>query len=242
MPANSLIDLLDHVGDVHDFGTGETFLHAMQKLYEVKHIAYLCNNLPRPTHEGYYLHHSYSDAWARHYEQSGFILVDPVVRAGFTTIVPSDWRGLTGLTSRQRTFFEEARVFGVGRQGLTVSIRGLHRETAIFSINTDHTDVEWTRYKLEYMRDLQIVATFFHERIARSQGRLPDDGIRRLSPRELECLKWCAAGKTFADIGDILGISERTVHFHLTLCRHKLGALTNPQAVARAIGLGLIAP
>src|ERR1700730_11774734 len=36
-----------------------------------------------------------------------------------------------------------------------------------------------------------------------------------LSPRELECLKWVLDGKSDTDIGEILGISPNTVHFHV---------------------------
>jgi DNA-binding CsgD family transcriptional regulator len=63
-----------------------------------------------------------------------------------------------------------------------------------------------------------------------------------LSTREIEILQWTAAGKSQQDIGDILGISYRTVEVHLRSARSKLFALTTPQAVGRAIGLGLITP
>ena len=242
MRDNSLIDLLDCVADVIDHATGETFLHAVKKIYGVQNIAYLCNQLPKPTHQGYYVHHSYGDAWAKHYEAEQLIFVDPVVRAGLNSILPTDWSCLPDLTSPQRRFLNEAQEFGIGRQGLTVSVRGLKRETALFSINTDLRGSDWARYKLEYMRDIQIIATFFHQRVAYSPNQLLEEMVGQLTPRELECLKWCAAGKTFADIGEILEITERTVHFHLTLCRHKLNALTNPQAVGRAIQIGLIVP
>ena len=39
----------------------------------------------------------------------------------------------------------------------------------------------------------------------------------KLSPRELECLKWAAAGKTAWETSIILDISEGTVKFHRTI-------------------------
>ena len=36
-----------------------------------------------------------------------------------------------------------------------------------------------------------------------------------MSARELDCLKWTAAGKTAWEASVILGISEQTVRFHL---------------------------
>jgi DNA-binding CsgD family transcriptional regulator len=62
-----------------------------------------------------------------------------------------------------------------------------------------------------------------------------------ISARELECLKWIAEGKTAWEAGVILGISERTVRFHLNAAREKLDCLTTTQAVAKAVAQQLIA-
>lgn len=61
-----------------------------------------------------------------------------------------------------------------------------------------------------------------------------------LTIREIECLKWSAEGKTYEDIGMLLGISARTVRFFLESARHKLGSLNTTHAVASAMLLGLI--
>jgi len=61
-----------------------------------------------------------------------------------------------------------------------------------------------------------------------------------LTPREVECLEACAAGKTYWETGKILGISERTVIFHMQSVREKLTASTNAQAVAKAVRAGLV--
>jgi DNA-binding CsgD family transcriptional regulator len=58
-----------------------------------------------------------------------------------------------------------------------------------------------------------------------------------LSPREAECLRWVSDGKTDFEVGKILGISPRTVRFHIRNAKTKLGVATRIQAVAkRAIG------
>jgi DNA-binding CsgD family transcriptional regulator len=65
----------------------------------------------------------------------------------------------------------------------------------------------------------------------------PDSSARddpRLTGREREVLDWLARGKTDRDIGDILGISPRTVHKHLQRIYEKLGVETRTAAVARA--------
>ncbi|GBE03501.1 MAG TPA: response regulator [Nitrospirae bacterium] len=61
-----------------------------------------------------------------------------------------------------------------------------------------------------------------------------------LSMREKEVLKWLKIGKSSWDISIILGISERTVNFHVTNIMSKLDAMTRTQAVAISIEKGLI--
>jgi DNA-binding CsgD family transcriptional regulator len=61
-----------------------------------------------------------------------------------------------------------------------------------------------------------------------------------LTPRELEVLRWTMEGKTAWEVGALLGISERTVVFHINNGTHKLGCINKQQAVLKALRLGLI--
>jgi LuxR family quorum sensing-dependent transcriptional regulator len=54
-----------------------------------------------------------------------------------------------------------------------------------------------------------------------------------LSPREFECLRWVALGKTDDEIGTILAIAPRTVRFHILNTKAKLGVETRVQAIAK---------
>ena len=55
-----------------------------------------------------------------------------------------------------------------------------------------------------------------------------------LTPRETEVLSWVAKGKTNRDVGDILGLSPRTVNKHLEHIFEKLGVETRAAAAALA--------
>lgn len=61
-----------------------------------------------------------------------------------------------------------------------------------------------------------------------------------LTPRETECMKWAASGKTEWETSQILGISEHTAEKHLLNAKKKLGAVNRAHAVAEAIRRGLI--
>ena len=66
--------------------------------------------------------------------------------------------------------------------------------------------------------------------------------LAMLNDREVEALTWVARGKTFAQIADLLGLSKRTVDFHLDNARIKLDAATRTQAAIKAALGKLIEP
>jgi DNA-binding CsgD family transcriptional regulator len=66
------------------------------------------------------------------------------------------------------------------------------------------------------------------------------EGRRRLGERQVECLYWAQEGKSAGDIGQILGISGRTVDYHIAKACAALGVRTRMQAVVRARDLGLL--
>ena len=59
-------------------------------------------------------------------------------------------------------------------------------------------------------------------------------GKSALSEREIETLTWVARGKTSADIAQILGLTKRTVDFHVENARTKLAAATRVEAAVKA--------
>jgi DNA-binding response OmpR family regulator len=76
-------------------------------------------------------------------------------------------------------------------------------------------------------------------RVARSAVWPKHIGLRE---REVETLTWAARGKTFGEIAEILGLSKRTVEFHLENARRRLGVATRTQALIKAAKGHLIHP
>lgn len=62
----------------------------------------------------------------------------------------------------------------------------------------------------------------------------------QLSAREREVLLWAAQGKTAWETSAILGISPKTVEFHLGNCGKKLGTATKAQTILAAARKGLL--
>ena len=63
-----------------------------------------------------------------------------------------------------------------------------------------------------------------------------------LNDREVEVLTWVARGKTSVEIAQIVGLTKRTVDFHIDNARAKLGAATRTEAVIKATTGKLIEP
>ena len=63
-----------------------------------------------------------------------------------------------------------------------------------------------------------------------------------LNDREIEVLTWVARGKTSAEVADVVGLSKRTIDFHLDNARVKLGAATRTEAAIKAAIGKLIEP
>ncbi|WP_421186176.1 LuxR C-terminal-related transcriptional regulator [Aeromonas enteropelogenes] len=61
-----------------------------------------------------------------------------------------------------------------------------------------------------------------------------------LSEREIEVCQWAVEGKQTSDIGRILGITARTITFHLNRVVEKLGASNRSQAMSWALKQGLV--
>ena len=62
----------------------------------------------------------------------------------------------------------------------------------------------------------------------------------KLSERELECLEWVSLGKTSWETALILGVSERTINFHLLNAAKKLNVYGRQAAVAFALRQNLL--
>lgn len=91
------------------------------------------------------------------------------------------------------------------------------------------------------MADLQLLAV--HAQSAASTLLIPDEDEEeppKLTPRELEVLRWTMAGKSAWAVGEILGVTEHAVNFHMRSIFRKLGVSSKHHAVLKAVRFGLI--
>jgi DNA-binding CsgD family transcriptional regulator len=220
----------------------EAFVRKIVSAYDLKHAVYYMPGVPGQEEIKPVAVITYPPEWIKRYFDADYLGIDPVVVEGFANLLPLDWGTLNKRGPRVKQLFGESVDFGIGRQGITFPIRGPKGDSALFSVTSDFSDAAWASAKRTYVRDLQILAHTIHSKAIVIGGGKPADYATRLTPRERECLTWCAVGKTSEDIATILGISEGVVRIHLQSAQHKLDCLNRTHTVAKAITHKLIFP
>lgn len=211
---------------VSERSDGVAFLKAAQELYGFSSIMYLGFNIELTA--GSQLHCCYSDSRVRHCVTRDRVDQEFLERNRIAASEPVE----IPRASAECPAYRDKRFIAY-----PLTPRG--KETAFVGIEAAMSVSDWERHKLTGLRDIRVLGNYFHSHILRINGHDADRDML-VSARELDCLKWTAAGKTAWEASIILGISERTVRFHLNAAREKLKCATTTQAVAKAIKHELI--
>jgi DNA-binding CsgD family transcriptional regulator len=190
---------------------------------------------PRIRH---YVNHSYGAEWAAVYTQNRFETVDPVLGHGQRASGAFRWRDAMIVGAPDLGFLEAARDFGVGDGVSFGSPRSGPGPRTMLSL------AELGPSDDRALAVLSALGPHVHEAYRRVLAGAAEEPAqksgRALTPRELEILRWTQQGKTYWEIGCILGISERTVKFHFGRVKEKLDVVSASHAVARAMRLGIL--
>jgi DNA-binding CsgD family transcriptional regulator len=211
---------------------GVAFLNAAKNVYGLHSLSYLAINIP--TKQADQLHVAHSDTSIRQKRTPSPLSVEVLNRLGLLAPGTTDWTRHPRLHIELRLRLDASETSELKVHSFPLASLG--GETAIFAA----AGVE-SACSPESMRECRILAQYFHSHILRVNGHDASESLI-ISARELDCLRWTAAGKTAWEASRILGISERTVRFHLNAAREKLRCATTTQAVAKAVAAHLIAP
>jgi DNA-binding CsgD family transcriptional regulator len=205
---------------------GVAFFKVAKSLYRLDSVEYLAVNIPVPSRQQQFVQCIYSDSRVKHCITNKPLATDALTELRLTEPELTNLRSWPGEDSAHNRH--------ENRHSLTFSLRSQFKETAYFAISASMEAPEWEESSPSLFREVRALANYFHGHVLRINGHNSDDELL-ISARELDCLKWTAAGKTAWEASVILGISERTVRFHLNAAREKLKCTTTTQAVAKAI-------
>jgi LuxR family transcriptional regulator, quorum-sensing system regulator BjaR1 len=119
--------------------------------------------------------------------------------------------------------------------GFCLPIHGAGGYEACLSMSGTHLDLS-PRTKPA----IHLMALYAFERVRQIIGADHMQAKNPLTAREQEVLKWSAMGKPASEVGEILGISKRTVDEHSVRTARKLQAQNKVHAIVKALQHRLI--
>ncbi len=181
---------------------------------------------------------TYPKVWQIRYFLKRYGTIDPVIKRGSAAVLPFDWDTLHSDDPATLKFFADAKRHHVGRNGLSIPVRNRKNAHSLVSFTSDVPSQEWETFKKLNMTYLQQLSALI-DSAASIESKLPESPVQ-LSAREEQCLIWAARGKTYQEIGEILGLSLGSVKTHLDVARHKLRCINLTHAAAVAVATGVI--
>jgi DNA-binding CsgD family transcriptional regulator len=91
----------------------------------------------------------------------------------------------------------------------------------------------------EETNDLLMLCMHFFDSYDRARYRMGDNPLG-LTERELDVVRWSATGKTSAEIGMILSLSDHTINAYMNNALKKLDCVNRTQLVAKALRMRII--
>ena len=165
-----------------------------RNIYKLANIVMHVTSVADPKIENPLLLLTYPEEWVTTYTENDYFSVDPVVQAGKRGFLPFDWKDLNRSAASVRQVFREADKFEIGRQGMSLPIRGPFGERSLVSVTANLSEREWSEYRYICMRELQVLAHYLHDRAVSLAGFRTSPPLRRLSPRERQCLRMISLG------------------------------------------------
>ncbi len=176
--------------------------------------------------------HNYPEAWAE--RRADGEPVDPMFEVAASRTWPFFWRDpdvLAGLDARRGEMLQEAAALGVA-DGFSVPITPPSAPPAAGSVIPGPEPPAPLAYRIAHS---EIVLA--HERSRSLIGCEPSPRIG-LTECERDCLVLAARGKTDWEIGRILGMSQRQVHYVIERAKARAGVTTRVQAIVHAFASG----
>lgn len=183
---------------------------------------------------GFLLTTNYSDEWQNEYYEGGLIENDPILKHASEFALPFDWAECPINSPEEQAFMHIAAEAEGLRYGFSAALPTATGRHGAVSVASEH---KWD--VAQHMPTIYALTSALHmgvqfmqrERAANSFG---------LTKRELEILRWMRDGKTYAEIGMILGVGENTIRRQSQSAYRKLGVSSAVFAVTKAIFHGLI--
>ncbi|MGQ4275010.1 helix-turn-helix transcriptional regulator [Terrihabitans sp. B22-R8] len=186
---------------------------------------------------------TYASEWAERYVSKEYDRIDPVARFDPFRTSPISWTAFPQGCPTISWLFREAESYGVGRQGVSIPVRGGLGTAGVLSLTTFQSAREWERGEWMCRGIGSVLGPYIHDVVFRLQrSSILVEGQPILTARQKRCFECLANGNTAKQIAAELGISGAMVRSHLHAARRRLGARSISSALVKAASLGLLTP
>lgn len=171
----------------------------------------------------------------REFDQHRFLRSCPLVTRVANSLMPLCWSldGDDGEEPYPEDVASLMRQYGL-INGVVIPINSLNGDRYLLRFDGD-----CARPCQTVLNELGMIALHafdVYDRMRRAELVMP----KTLTKRELEVVRWTSQGKTSAEIGQILSLSDHTINAYLNNAIKKLDCVNRTQLVAKAIRLKLI--
>lgn len=177
---------------------------------------------------------SYPNDWLYQYAKNGYADVDPILTTHAKTFQTQIWTNTyrQSFSKKEKEFIEHARSFGLVN-GITAG--SLDKKRGLCSFVSFASQSSNTPLHQNYIGILEYIVHRLHYTLIKNTPTTTNSASNILSTRELSVLQWMTQGKTNWEISRILGVSERTIRFHVEGIFCKLDVTSRSHAVAMGI-------
>lgn len=178
--------------------------------------------------------------WFHVYLEKKFQMIDPVIVRALKSVEDFPWDNMIKMPGsfRGSSIFDDSAIYNIG-SGHTFVIHDYLDNLVILSLITQSGD----DMNIQLHRaSIQAAFISLHQKTLRHYAEEASSQMPLLSMREMEVLSWVSAGKTYDEVAAILGISQRTVKFHISNAMKKLGVHNARHAVRLCVEFGLLLP
>ncbi|RMC32358.1 LuxR family transcriptional regulator [Paracoccus alkanivorans] len=212
-------------------------IRILRGLLRVDHVTLHMLNNPTTGMDNPFVRTTYPESWVSRYLLNNMAVADPVLQRAQRGDEAFFWSELV-LDDNQVRTMEEFVQAGLGTVGYSLVHIDPHGRKSVLSISRAEPE-DWEAHIDAHLSGLEQAHMDLHIK-ALAEAAADAKGIPQLAPREYECLRFTAQGKTYSEIAIILNLSEHTVRSYLKLARVKLNCVSLAQAVAKAVRYKMI--
>ena len=182
-------------------------------------------------------------AWIDHYMEQNYVAHDPAVYKALASPFPFLFQRSVAMDQElwdepELTIANEATEFGLG-DGIIIPYfgyrGGIQGNITLFA---QHCDADGWQEMEQHAERLMLGAVMMHTWFTHQSRRTPSS--IKITPRQLETIRWMAAGLHNDQIADKMNISYDGVSYHMREIKRRLDVRTHREVVPKAFQLGLL--